>query len=1047
MALTCMQANINHCARAQDLLAQTMAEWQIKVAVVSEPYFIPNRDDWVSNLEKTVAVVTSIGTTVESTTKGRDFVLAIVQGIAVFGVYFSPNRSLADFEQMLTELGALVVQVSPAPVLVAGDFNAKSTAWGSPVRNVRGDALVEWAISLGLTVLNTGSESTCVRRQGESIVDITFSSNTLAHRVQNWRVETGVETLSDHRYIRFDVSNHNNIMTESRSAAGDSPRWVLSKLDRELAKEAAIVESWGTGSSALEEDTQVELEAERLGAALTRVGDASMPRVKPLVPKRRVYWWRPELRQLRNACISARRRYTRCRRWRIRDHAEEAVLYDTYRAACKNLQTAIALAKESAWEEWLETLNRDPWGRPYRVVRQKLRPWAPPLTSSLQPELVERIVVALFPERGEFVPPAMTSTTRPRDPVTEVPPVTEAEFGVAVLKLRSKKTAPGLDGIPGRLLAIALSEMEERVRALFTACLTQGRFPDRWKTGRLVLLRKEGRPPDQPSGYRPIVLLDEISKLFERVLAARLVKSMQPGLSDCQYGFRPLRSTLDAIARVRHTTEEAVAERGVVMAVSLDICNAFNTLPWETVYAALYYHNVPAYLQRVVAAYFAGRTIAFPVKDGWGRRTMSCGVPQGSVLGPLLWNIGYDWVLRGVMVRGVSLTCYADDTLVLARGRNHREAAYLATAGVAHVVHRIRASGLEVALHKSEALVFHGPRNAPPLGTQISVGGTSITIESTMKYLGLVLDSRWKFEEHFRRLAPKLVATAGALGRILPNLGGAGSVCRRLYIGVVRSMALYGAPIWADTLSVRNVALLRRPQRAIALRAARAYCTVSYTGACLLAGSPPWDLEAGLQARVYWRLQEARKMQNWPAPREVRQWREEARDVLYQKWSERLEIPGASRDLVDAVRPVLKEWVERKHGAATFHLTQLLTGHGCFGKYLCEVVGREPTSECHHCDGRTVDTAKHTREECPAWAEPRAALSTAVGRDLSLQALISRMVRSEEAWAAVATFSVAVLTQKESAERTREDDVNSAPQRRRRPGRRRRAFAGRMLPP
>jgi endonuclease/exonuclease/phosphatase (EEP) superfamily protein YafD len=1046
MALTCLQANINHCARAQDLLIQTMVEWQAKVVVVSEPYFVPNRDDWVSDIEKTVAIIASPGITFENISKGRGFVLATVDGIAVIGVYFSPNRSLADFEQMLTELGALVGQVSPTPVLVAGDFNAKSTAWGSPATSLRGDALMEWVIALGLTVLNTGLESTCVRPQGESIVDVTFSSNNLAHRVQNWRVETDVETLSDHRYIRFDISTYHNAPRGNRSTAGDGPRWVLGKLDRELAREAAIVESWGTGSGLVNE-TQVELEAERLGAALTRISDAAMPRAKTLVPKRRVYWWRPELRQLRNACVAARRQYSRSRRRQVRDHGVENALYDIYRVARKTLQAAIAQAKESAWEEWLETLNRDPWGRPYRVVKQKLRPWTPPLTSTLEPELVERVVGTLFPERGEFVPPAMPSTTRPRDPMTEVPAVTEAEFGVAVLKLRSKKTAPGPDGIPGRLLVIALSEMEQRFRTLFTTCLTQGSFPNRWKTGKLVLLRKDGRPPDQPSAYRPIVLLDETSKLFERVLAARLIRSMQPDLSDCQYGFRPFRSTLNAIAQVRYTAEEAVTEGGVVMAVSLDICNAFNSLPWETIYAALQYHNVPVYLQRVVAAYFAGRAVAFPTKDGWGRHSMSCGVPQGSVLGPLLWNIGYDWVLRGAMIRGVSLTCYADDTLVLARAKNHREAAYLATAGVALVVQRIRALGLEVALHKSEALVFHGARKGPPLGTQISVGGTSITVKPTMKYLGLVLDSRWKFEEHFRRLAPKLGATAGALGRILPNLGGPGSACRRLYINVVRSVALYGAPIWADTLSVRNVALLRRPQRAIALRAARAYCTVSYAGACLLAGSPPWDLEAKSLARVYWRLMEARRAENWPAPQEVRQWREEARDVIYQKWSERLEIPGASRDLVDAVRPVLQEWVERKHGAPTFHLAQLLTGHGCFGKYLCEVVGREPTSACHHCSGRAVDTAKHTREECPAWAEPRAALSTAVGRDLSLPALISRMARSEEAWAAVATFSVTVLTQKEAAERTREDDANSAPQRRRRPGRRRRAFAGRMLPP
>ncbi|XP_048002894.1 uncharacterized protein LOC125239371 [Leguminivora glycinivorella] len=137
--------------------------------------------------------------------------------------------------------------------------------------------------------------------------------------------------------------------------------------------------------------------------------------------------------------------------------------------------------------------------------------------------------------------------------------------------------------------------------------------------------------------------------------------------------------------------------------------------------------------------------------------------------------------------------------------------------------------------------------------------------------------------------------------------------------------------------------------------------------ACLLAGSPPWDLEAVVQSTVYWRVQRARAEGNWPAPPEVRKWREEAQDVLFAQWAERLEIPGPSRDLVAAVRPVLQEWVQRRHSALSFHLAQILTGHGCFGKYLCEMLGREPTTAYHHCGG-AMDTAKHTREECSAWS-------------------------------------------------------------------------------
>lgn len=290
----------------------------------------------------------------------------------------------------------------------------------------------------------------------------------------------------------------------------------------------------------------------------------------------------------------------------------------------------------------------------------KLRPWAPPLTRSLDPQLLERVVTTLFPERREWQPPTMAPPVGLADlQEEEVPPVTEAELGAAVLRLRRKNTAPGPDGIPGRAVAIAMTAMGAGVRELFSECLTQGRFPRIWKTGKLVLLQKSGRPAESPSAYRPIVLLDEMSKLFERILVDRLFGHMRrvgPDLHDVQFGFRCGRSTLDAIARVRLLAEEAVAQGEVVLAVSLDIANAFNTLLWETIKEALKYHGIPWYLSRVVADYFVDRAVIYPSRNEWSRRVMTCGVPQGSVLGPLLWNIGYDWVLRGQNLRGIGVT-------------------------------------------------------------------------------------------------------------------------------------------------------------------------------------------------------------------------------------------------------------------------------------------------------------------------------------------------------------------------------------------------------
>ena len=157
-----------------------------------------------------------------------------------------------------------------------------------------------------------------------------------------------------------------------------------------------------------------------------------------------------------------------------------------------------------------------------------------------------------------------------------------------------------------------------------------------------------------------------------------------------------------------------------------------------------------------------------------------------------------------------------------------------------------------MALNKTEAVFFHGPRQRRPPDAHIVVEGVRIEVGAQMKYLGLVLDSRWRFGPHFSGLSTRLLKAADALSWLLPNLGGPKDRCRRLYAGILKSMALYGAPIWADSLQRReNATAIRRPQRAIAQRVARAYRSVGFSAACALAGTPPWELEAWVLARVY----------------------------------------------------------------------------------------------------------------------------------------------------------------------------------------------------
>ncbi|KAL0803418.1 hypothetical protein ABMA28_017329 [Loxostege sticticalis] len=299
MALKFLQANINHSARAQDLLFQSMAQWLIDVVVVAEPYFVPPADNWVSDRDGLVALISSASSSPPlNVVRGHGFASALVGGIVVIGVYFSPNRPLHEFENFLTEVEALVLRSHPHPVIVAGDLNAKSTAWGSPATDPRGRVLEEWLITLGLAVLNRGTVHTCVSWNGGSIVDVSFASPAIASRVHGWRVLKDVENLSNHRYVRFDLHASSVPPSGPNWTPSDiGPGWKVKCLDKELLHEAAIVQDWFRAPVSVE----VEGETERFRGAMFAICDASMPRASTRPPRKWVYWWSPELSRLREA--------------------------------------------------------------------------------------------------------------------------------------------------------------------------------------------------------------------------------------------------------------------------------------------------------------------------------------------------------------------------------------------------------------------------------------------------------------------------------------------------------------------------------------------------------------------------------------------------------------------------------------------------------------------------------------------------------------------------------------------------------------------------
>ncbi|XP_039309946.1 uncharacterized protein LOC120358759 [Solenopsis invicta] len=250
-----LQTNVNHSARAQDLLFQTMAEWNIEVAIVAEPYVaepyaVSSADNrWRGDTAGLVAIVSKGGSAASSLvplSRGEGYVACRWGSRAIVGVYISPNISPEEFETQIEEVEEVVRRLQPGWVLVAGDFNARSVDWAGPVTDTMGELLGDWAAALDLHVVNRGSVPTCVAARGSSIVDITMGSPKAHGEITEWSV-SDEETLSDHRYIVMEVSLPSPVREPcarpERPEGAPSPRWSLKHLDRDLAMTAAIAKS------------------------------------------------------------------------------------------------------------------------------------------------------------------------------------------------------------------------------------------------------------------------------------------------------------------------------------------------------------------------------------------------------------------------------------------------------------------------------------------------------------------------------------------------------------------------------------------------------------------------------------------------------------------------------------------------------------------------------------------------------------------------------------------------------------------------------------
>ncbi len=219
--------------------------------------------------------------------------------------------------------------------------------------------------------------------------------------------------------------------------------------------------------------------------------------------------------------------------------------------------------------------------------------------------------------------------------------------------------ATGPDNVSPRVLKNCAKELSGPLTTVFQTCLRENKWPSTWKEARVVPVHKKSLR-SEPSNYRPISLLSVVGKVLERLVAGVICQHLSENnlLSDRQFGFRPGRSTSDLLLLLTKDWQNALDEGLDTLVVALDIAGAFDRVWHAGLLEKLRAKGIQGNLLLLLDDYLRGRTLHVVVNgQSSGPSPVQASVPQGSVLGPILWNIYIDDLLRQLS----TVAAYADD--------------------------------------------------------------------------------------------------------------------------------------------------------------------------------------------------------------------------------------------------------------------------------------------------------------------------------------------------------------------------------------------------
>lgn len=330
--------------------------------------------------------------------------------------------------------------------------------------------------------------------------------------------------------------------------------------------------------------------------------------------------------------------------------------------------------------------------------------------------------------------------------------------------------AIGCDGISRKMINMVLIEIMPIICHIFNFSLTSKTFPNIWRFANVIPIPKVSNP-SLPSHYRPISILPFLSKILERIIHFQLTLFLTRHniLSPFQSGFRLGHSTVTALAKVFDDIRYGMDNKQVTILALLDFSNAFNNVDYDILLAVLESINISSDVIEWFHSYLFGRQQRISVGDRYSSYCrLSAGVPQGSVLSPLLFSIFINTVTE---LLTVSFHLYADDLQIYLTTpvEKIKEAVETININLNTILNWSQSFGLSVNAAKSQLSVIGTSKQLSKINygniPNVMFNGTILDYSSVVKDLGVFVDNSLSWRPQIAEISKKIFATFHSLKR------------------------------------------------------------------------------------------------------------------------------------------------------------------------------------------------------------------------------------------------------------------------------------------